>query len=205
MKTRSLILTLFLLMGTFFATAQEKKNITLEDLYMKPTFYAKSVRGMNSMKDGATYGSFERGALNIYNYKTGKLVKTLFDIKDLVLEGAEAPIPMQNYELSDDESKLLVLTDMESIYRHSYTANYYVYDLKTKSLQALSDNGKQRLATFSPDATKVAFMRDNNLFIKDLATGKEMQLTNDGLYNHIINGAPDWVYEEEFSFSQGFF
>ena len=205
MKTRSLILTLFLMMGTFFATAQEKKNITLEDLYMKPTFYAKSVRGMNSMKDGATYGSFERGALNIYNYKTGKLVKTLFDIKDLVLEGAEAPIPMQNYELSDDESKLLVLTDMESIYRHSYTANYYVYDLKTKSLQALSDNGKQRLATFSPDATKVAFMRDNNLFIKDLATGKEMQFTNDGIYNHIINGAPDWVYEEEFSFSQGFF
>ncbi len=205
MKTRSLILTLFLLTGTFFATAQEKKNFTLEDLYQRPTFYAKSVRGMNSMKDGATYGSFEKGALNIYNYKTGKLAKTLFEIKDLVLEGAETPIPIQDYELSADESKVLFLTDMEAIYRHSYTANYYVYDLKTKSLQPLSGNGKQRLATFSPDATKVGFMRDNNLFIKDLQTGEEKQFTFDGLYNHIINGAPDWVYEEEFSFSQGFF
>ena len=201
---KHLLISLFLLMGTLFANAQEKLNFTLEDLYQKPTFYAKSVRGMNSMKDGVTYGNFERGALNVYNYKTGKLVKTLFDMKDLVLEGEEKPVPMQNYELSDDESKILVLTDMESIYRHSYTANYYVYDLKTKTLQALSDNGKQRLATFSPDATKVAFMRDNNLFIKDLNTGEEKQFTYDGLYNHIINGAPDWVYEEEFSFSQGY-
>ena len=195
---------MFLLMGTFLATAQEKKNFTLEDLYQKPTFYAKSVRGMNSMNDGKTYGSFEKGALNIYNYKTGKLVKTLFKMDDLVLEGEEKPIPMQNYELSEDESKILVLTDMESIYRHSYTANYYVYDIKAKTLQPLSENGKQRLATFSPDATKVAFMRDNNLFFKDLKTGEEKQFTYDGLYNHIINGAPDWVYEEEFSFSQGF-
>jgi dipeptidyl-peptidase-4 len=112
---------------------------------------------------------------------------------------------MQNYELSENEDKMLCLTDMESIYRHSFHANYYVYDFKTKTLQLLSENGKQRLATFSPDATKVAFMRDNNLFIKDLTTGEEKQFTKDGLYNHIINGAPDWVYEEEFSFSQGFY
>lgn len=91
MKSRTLFITLFLLMGTFLATAQEKKNFTLEDLYERPTFSTKSVRGMNSMKDGATYGSFEKGALNIYNYKTGKLVKTLFSMKDLVLEGEEKP------------------------------------------------------------------------------------------------------------------
>ena len=168
MKSKYLFLSLFLVLGTFCANAQEKKNITLEDLYQRGTFYARSVRGMNSMKDGATYGNFEKGALNIYNYKTGKLVKTLFEINDLYPEGAEIPIAMQDYELSNDESKVLFLTDMESIYRHSFTANYYVYDLKTKSLKPLSSNGKQRLATFSPDATKVAFMRDNNLFIKDL-------------------------------------
>ena len=205
MKIKYAFLSLFLVLGTLCATAQEKKNITLEDLYQRGTFYARSVRGMNSMKDGVTYGNFEKGALNIYNYKTGKLVKTLFEINDLYPEGAEIPIAMQDYELSNDESKVLFLTDMESIYRHSFTANYYVYDLKTKSLKPLSSNGKQRLATFSPDATKVAFMRDNNLFIKDLQTGNEKQFTFDGLYNHIINGAPDWVYEEEFSFSQGFF
>ena len=205
MKFKYLLVSLFLVFGTLSATAQEKKNFDLEDLYMRPTFYAKSVRGMNSMKDGKTYGSFEKGQLNIYNYKTGKLEKTLFGITDLTMHPDSLPIGLQNYELSENEDKMLCLTDMESIYRHSFHANYYVYDFATKTLQPLSKNGKQRLATFSPDATKVAFMRDNNLFIKDLKTGEEKQFTNDGLYNHIINGAPDWVYEEEFSFSQGFY
>ncbi len=205
MKFKYLLVSLFLVFGTLSATAQEKKNFDLEDLYMRPTFYAKSVRGMNSMKDGKTYGSFEKGQLNIYNYKTGKLEKTLFGITDLTMHPNSLPIGLQNYELSDNEDKMLCLTDMESIYRHSFHANYYVYDFATKTLQPLSKNGKQRLATFSPDATKVAFMRDNNLFIKDLKTGEEKQFTKDGLYNHIINGAPDWVYEEEFSFSQGFY
>ena len=205
MKVKYLLISLFLAVGTFSATAQEKKNFELEDLYMRSTFSTKGVRGMNSMKDGKTYGSFEKGALNIYNYKTGKLVNTLFSLNDLVLPGDTLPIRLQNYELSQNEDKVLCLTDMEYIYRHSFHATYYVYDMKTKTLQPLSENGKQRLATFSPDATKVAFMRDNNLFIKDLATGEEKQFTNDGLYNHIINGAPDWVYEEEFSFSQGFY
>lgn len=205
MNYRNLLLSLFLIVGTISATAQEKKNVELEDLYVRSTFAQRSVRGMNSMKDGKTYGSFEKGALNIYNYKTGKLVNTLFSINDLVLPGDTLPIRLQNYELSQNEDKVLCLTDMEYIYRHSFHATYYVYDMKTKTLQPLSENGKQRLATFSPDATKVAFMRDNNLFIKDLATGEEKQFTNDGLYNHVINGAPDWVYEEEFSFSQGFY
>ena len=205
MNFRNLLFSLFLVIGTISATAQEKKNVELEDLYERSTFTQKSVRGMNSMKDGKTYGSFEKGALNIYNYKTGKLVNTLFSINDLVLPGDSMPIRLQNYELSQNEDKVLCLTEMEYIYRHSFHATYYVYDMKSKTLQPLSENGKQRLATFSPDATKVAFMRDNNLFIKDLATGEEKQFTNDGLYNHIINGAPDWVYEEEFSFSQGFY
>ena len=205
MNYRNLLLSLFLIVGTISATAQEKKNVELEDLYVRSTFAQRSVRGMNSMKDGKTYGSFEKGALNIYNYKTGKLVNTLFSINDLVLPGDTLPIRLQNYELSQNEDKVLCLTDMEYIYRHSFHATYYVYDMKTKTLQPLSENGKQRLATFSPDAAKVAFMRDNNLFIKDLATGEEKQFTNDGLYNHVINGAPDWVYEEEFSFSQGFY
>ena len=205
MKFKYLLVSLFLVFGTLSATAQEKKNFDLEDLYMRPTFYAKSVRGMNSMKDGKTYANFEKGHLNIYNYKTGKLEKTLFGIADLTLHPDSLPIGLQDYELSANEDKMLCATEMESIYRHSYHATYYVYDFNTKTLQPLSENGKQRLATFSPDATKVAFMRDNNLFIKDLKTGGEKQFTKDGLYNHIINGAPDWVYEEEFSFSQGFY
>lgn len=198
------MISMFLLLGTMSVTAQEKKQLELADLYERPTFVGKSVRGMNSMKDGETYATFEKGALNVYNYKTGALVKTLFEVKNLVSKGDTVPIRIQNYVLSDNEKKVLFLTGVEYIYRRSYTANYYVYDLDTKALQPLSENGKQRLATFSPDATKVAFMRDNNLFIKDLTSGEEVQFTKDGLYNHIINGAPDWVYEEEFEFSQGF-
>lgn len=205
MKFKYLLVSAFLFFGMLSASAQEKKNFELEDLYQRGTFYAKSVRGMNSMKDGKTYASFEKGQLNIYNYQSGKLEKTLFGISDLTVHPDSLPIGLQNYELSQNEDKMLCLTDMESIYRHSFHANYYVYDFNAKTLQPLSNNGKQRLATFSPDATKVAFMRDNNLFIKDLTTGEEKQFTNDGLYNHIINGAPDWVYEEEFSFSQGFY
>ena len=205
MKFKYLLVSAFLVFGMLSASAQEKKNFELEDLYQRGTFYAKSVRGMNSMKDGKTYASFEKGQLNIYNYQSGKLEKTLFGITDLTVHPDSLPIGLQNYELSQNEDKMLCLTDMESIYRHSFHANYFVYDFNAKTLQPLSKNGKQRLATFSPDATKVAFMRDNNLFIKDLTTGEEKQFTNDGLYNHIINGAPDWVYEEEFSFSQGFY
>ena len=205
MKFKYLLVSLFLVFGTLSASAQEKKNFELEDLYQRGTFYAKSVRGMNSMKDGKTYATFEKGQLNIYNYKSGKLERTLFGIADLTMHPDSLPIGLQDYVLSENEDKMLCATEMESIYRHSYHATYYVYDFKNKTLQPLSDNGKQRLATFSPDATKVAFMRDNNLFIKDLKTGEEKQFTKDGLYNHIINGAPDWVYEEEFSFSQGFY
>ncbi len=205
MKNKYLLISLFLVFGTLSASAQEKKNFELEDLYLRPTFSAMSVRGMNSMKDGKSYASFEKGQLNIYNYKSGKLEKTLFGIADLTMHPDSLPIGLQDYELSANEDKMLCATEMESIYRHSFHATYYVYDFRSKTLQPLSENGKQRLATFSPDASKVAFMRDNNLFIKDLTTGKESQFTNDGLYNHIINGAPDWVYEEEFSFSQGFF
>lgn len=204
MRIKSLLISVFLVVGTLSTFGQEKRNFELEDLYMRPTFSQKGVRGMNPMKDGKTYGSFEKGVLNIYDYKSGKLVNSLFGVADLVLEGETEPIGLQNYELSDNEDKVLCVTEMESIYRHSFHATYYIYDLNTKVLQPLSMNGKQRLATFSPDASKVAFMRDNNLFVKNLIDGEEKQFTFDGLYNHVINGAPDWVYEEEFGFSQGF-
>ena len=205
-KVKYLLVIMFLLSGMLFANAQEKKNFELADIYERPTFSMTRVVGMNPMKDGNTYATLEKGKLNIYNYKTGKLVKTLFDMKELVLPGDTLPLPLYGtYTLSDDESKVLFMNNMNPIYRHSYTASFYVYDINNKVLAPLSENGDQRLATFSPDATKVAFMRDNNLFIKDLKTNEEIQFTHDGKWNHVINGAPDWVYEEEFGFAQGFF
>ena len=205
-KVKYLLVIMFLMSGMLAANAQEKKNLELADIYERPTFSMKRVVGMNPMKDGNTYATLEKGKLNIYNYKTGKLVKTLFDMRELVLPGDSLPLPLYStYELSDDESKVLFMNNMNPIYRHSYTASFYVYDINNKVLAPLSENGDQRLATFSPDATKVAFMRDNNLFIKDLKTNEEIQFTHDGEWNHVINGAPDWVYEEEFGFAQGFY
>ena len=205
-KVKYLLVIVFLMSAMFVANAQEKKNLELADLYERPTFSMKRVVGMNPMKDGNTYATLEKGKLNIYNYKTGKLVKTLFDMRELVLPGDSLPLPLYStYELSEDESKVLFMNNMNPIYRHSYTASFYVYDINNKVLAPLSENGDQRLATFSPDATKVAFMRDNNLFIKDLKTNEEIQFTHDGEWNHVINGAPDWVYEEEFGFAQGFY
>ena len=205
-KIKSLLIIMFLLNGIFAINAQEKKNLELADIYERPTFATKRVVGMNPMKDGNTYATLEKGKLNIYNYKTGKKVNTLFDMRELILPGDSVATPLYStYTLSDDESKVLFMNNYNPIYRHSYTADFYVYDINNKVLLPLSENGSQRLATFSPDATKVAFMRDNNLFIKDLKTNEELQFTHDGKWNHIINGAPDWVYEEEFGFAQGFY
>lgn len=205
-KIKSLLIIMFLLNGIFAINAQEKKNLELSDIYERPTFATKRVVGMNPMKDGNTYATLENGKLNIYNYKTGKKVNTLFDMRELILPGDSVATPLYStYTLSDDESKVLFMNNYNPIYRHSYTADFYVYDINNKVLSPLSENGSQRLATFSPDATKVAFMRDNNLFIKDLKTNEELQFTHDGKWNHIINGAPDWVYEEEFGFAQGFY
>ena len=205
-KIKSLLITMFLLNAFCLLNAQEKKNFELADIYERPTFSIKGVRGMNPMKDGNTYATLEKGELNVYNYKTGKKVKSIFNMNDLILPGDSVAVPLYGtYTLSDDETKVLFMNNMNPIYRHSYTASFYVYDINNKVLTPLSENGDQRLATFSPDATKVAFMRDNNLFIKDLKTNEEIQFTHDGKWNHIINGAPDWVYEEEFGFAQGFF
>jgi Dipeptidyl aminopeptidases/acylaminoacyl-peptidases len=205
MSLKRLFISLFLVVGTLSSFAQEKKNFELEDLYERGTFRMSGVYGMNPLNDGNTYAAIDKGVLNVYDYKTGEQTKSLLNFMELIPEGGTEPIAAEGYELSADESKMLIPTETRSIYRHSSESNYYVYDLATKKLSPLSANGKQRLATFSPDGSKVAFMRDNNLFIKDLASGEEKQFTQDGLYNHIINGAPDWVYEEEFGFAQGFF
>lgn len=111
---------------------------------------------------------------------------------------------ISDYQFNKDESRILISTNVTPIYRRSFTADYYIYDFKNKEIKPLSDQGRQRLATFSPDGLRIAFVRDNNLFIHDLRFGTERQITFDGKYNEIINGAPDWVYEEEFAFNKAF-
>lgn len=196
------ILFIFLMawLTAFHTSAQ--KQITLEDLFQKGTFSQSSVQGLRSMQDGNHYTVMENGSQIVkYSYQTGQRVSVVFDLKNV----EKAPIQrFSNYEFSSDETKILLTTDIEPIYRRSFTANYYVWNSVTQDFMPLSDKGKQQLATFSPDGERVAFVRDNNLFIKSLRFGTESQITYDGERNKIINGSPDWVYEEEFGFSKAF-
>lgn len=213
--SRSLIKILFVvLLVTLRAGTMaqgERKLITLEDIFKNRKFASKSVPQVKSMNDGVHYCQLRKDSLNLYEYATGNYAGSIVVSKQLIPPGDTAAIPMGSFEFSDDETKILFSTDEEPIYRRSSKANYYIYEVKTQKLFPLSSNGKQRLATFSPDGSGVAFVRDNNLFIADISAPVpdpgsriEIQVTTDGRANEVINGATDWVYEEEFEFSQAF-
>ena len=196
MKLKSILSSIAILFLAQHIIAQEK-IIQLEDIWASRTFSPEWVWGINSMKDGVHYSSLNYGDKNVYitqySYETGDSISTIVDSKDL--DG----ISFDDYIFSENEQKVLLPTETESIYRYSSRSNFFVYDRETKIAQELSE-GKQRLAQFSPDASKVAFVKENNIFIKDITNNTELQITFDGEINKIINGATDWVYEEEFAF-----
>lgn len=203
MKRIYYIFILLILTSLGLSSYAQQKKLSMDDFFVNGTFRTKGVYGIRSMNDGAHYTVLANNGTQIvkYSYKTGQPVETLVDLKTI----ENSPVKyISNYTFNNDESRILISTNVNPIYRHSYTADYYIYDFKNKELKPLSENGSQRLATFSPDGLRIAFMRDNNLFIHDLRFGTERQITFDGKYNHIINGAPDWVYEEEFSFNKAF-
>lgn len=193
------------LMISSLVAQDSEKSFTLENVIKKNEFRAKGVHGFRSMNDGQHYSSRVEGNILVYSYKTGELTDTLVKGNDLIPPGGDEPISIMKYEFSKDEKKILFPTETEKIYRRSSKSNYYVWDTETNRLQQLSANGKQRLADFSPDGSKVAFVRENNIFIKDLLSGDEKQITTDGKDRFIINGTTDWVYEEEFSITKGFY
>ena len=181
-------------------TATKTKEITVEDIWRDYVFYPESVPGFNFQKDGKHYTRLEDNAIKQYDLTTGKFTKILFSGSETTAEGFNGEF--ENFTFSDDEQKILIRTDGEAIYRYSVKAKYFVWD--GKALQPLSESGKQSDATFSPTADKVAYSIDNNLYYKDLKSGKETQITKDGKFNEIINGTTDWVYEEEFGFTRAF-
>lgn len=206
MMKKTIILTLITLLsfGSQITFAQNgTKKATLDDWMKEFKFYPRSVYGIRSMSDGVSYTTLaQRGTVILRSaYKSGEVIDTLLNLTKL---NDERITSISDYHFSSDESKILLETNNQRIYRRSYTADFYIYNRKTKSIEALSENGSQQLATFSPDAEKIAFVRGNNIFIKDLRTKSETQITNDGKKNFIINGAPDWVYEEEFEFNRAF-
>jgi len=196
------LLLIPLLLIVFLVGAQNgDKAFMLEDVTFNRTFNAKSVYGLRSMNDGLHYTILKDGQrVEKYAYATGELIEVLFDLASIEKSAIKR---IDSYQFSSDEKKLLLASNRIDIYRHSYSAEFFVFESVSKKLESLS-TGRQQLADFSPAGDQVCFFRDNNLFIKDLITKKEKQFTFDGEYNHIINGAPDWVYEEEFSFWKGF-
>lgn len=187
------------------AFAQQKQALTLEDIWAKPTFRAATVPGFDWMKDGRYYASLDEGSLVQHEATTGKAAATLVPASALQLPGAARPLAVDGYSFNADEQKVLFTTDTEPIYRRSTRAGYYVFDRGTKKLTALSAGGKQSYATFSPNGKRVAFVRNNNVFLVDLATMTETAVTTTGVRNQLIHGSCDWVYEEEFEFAQAFF
>ncbi|MDQ3393010.1 MAG: DPP IV N-terminal domain-containing protein [Bacteroidota bacterium] len=192
------------------SNAQQKKEISLEDIFVEKKFNQNSVSGINWMKDGLFYTSLvadKNGQYIIkYNITTGSAIDTLVDSRQLNSDNASfsSNSSIDDYQLSSDEAKILLATNMQSVYRRSFIAEYFIYDLKTKALKPLSNKNPQSYATFSPDGKKVAYVRDNNLFYVGLDDKIEHEITKTGKTNHIIHGSADWVYEEEFSLTKAF-
>lgn len=195
-------LILFVVCGlTFISQAVgQKKQLTLEEIW-GGAFRTEFMDALRSMKNGKQYTVLNftgpgQSSLDKYDYKTQQKVETIVASSDAV------PF-FTAYEFSADESKLILATEIEPIFRHSRLGIYYVYDVKTKALTKISEDKIQE-PELSADGTKVAYAKQNNLFVFDLKSAKTQQLTTDGKFGSIINGITDWVYEEEFAFVQAF-
>ncbi|MEG1586509.1 MAG: DPP IV N-terminal domain-containing protein, partial [Bacteroidales bacterium] len=195
MKTKTLVFALLLVAGAPVVLAGANAP-ELKDL-VNGRYYPASAPQFRSLSDGDYYTApADRNRMIVkYSYKTGAPVDTLFN----VATAKECPFKyFDGYELSPDETKLLIYTDKEEIYRRSYKARYYTFEIRRNLVKPLSE-GKQQAALFSPNGRMVAFVRDNNIFLKKLDYNTESQITTDGKKNEVINGVPDWVYEEEFA------
>lgn len=163
-------------------------------------FRARYAGGFNPIEGTDQYASVSQDGKQIvrYSFKTGKQTAVLFD-----LNGMDAPFEqMDGYSISPDGSQLLIYAKAKAVYRRSFKAEYFIYNIAKKTLTKLSEGDDQQVATWSPDSRHVAFVKANNLYVFD--GEKEIQITTDGKFNHVINGIPDWVYEEEFSFNRAF-
>lgn len=197
MKKILVLLAALFISGLSFA----QKNITVEDIWKDYTFRQRSISAIRSLADGEHYCILTRFGIEQYKYSTGEKLGYYLDFSTLNLSKGKF---VTDYAVSADNEKILLTVNPEEIYRHSFNAEYYVYNVKDKSLKQITKK-KIRLAEFSPTSDKVAYVWNNNLYYMSLSDMKEIQITFDGKYNHIINGTTDWVYEEEFAITKGFY
>lgn len=194
------ILAIFLLSVPVFA-----QGITVEKIWKKFEFRSMGVDGFNTLKDGDRYTQLDQeGNLTLsYISKPNEAPIILLKAKDLNYRGKEFAV--EDYRFDESERKILLMTSITPIYRRSYSAVFFLYDLDSRSLEPLSEEySPQTLAEYSPDGKKVSFIYKNDLYVKDIATQKVTPITSDGKRNKIINGTTDWVYEEEFSITKAY-
>lgn len=165
-------------------------------------YKAKTIAGMKSMRDGEHFTILKENKYIIrYSYKTGNVVDTVFNAETTKLTKLSQ---IKGYDFSPNEQKILVYNEQKYRYRRTFTAEYYVFDTKRNELKPLSEEGAQEVPLFSPDSRYIAFARENNLYLYKLDFGTESAITKDGELGKIINGTPDWVYEEEFGATRYF-
>ena len=172
--------------------------LTVDDYCTPALTSPKGVKEMRPLADGTSYAavSDDGRRIEVFSYKTGKAISTLFSLD--AVKGDLRIDDFDGYALSENEKKILLWNNSEQIYRHSFTAEYYVYDILRSALKRVSADGPQRNATISHDGRMVAYTRDNNIYISNLDYGTDNAVTTDGKVNSIIYGSPDWAYEEEF-------
>lgn len=214
LQLRSLIFFLFVLPQTIhiaFAQTESPKSLTLSDIYEKGVYRDKGIASVRWMKDNDAYSSLEKneitGGVDLVKYdaKTGKR-SVLVSAKQMMPEGSLAPVEISDYQWSEDNSSLLIFTNTRKVWRYHTRGDYWVLDLKTNKLTQLGQplqRANMMFAKFSPDASKVAYVYKNNIYVEDIATNAINQLTTDG-NERFINGTFDWVYEEEFDCRDGF-
>lgn len=209
MKSAILLLALLVFAPSVKAQAS-LKPITFDHVF-DGTFNPSGVSAFNWMKDGRFYTALQRNTstgereLIKYGLLDGS-AEVLLRESELVRTDNGEPVQMGSYSFSADEQKLLIMANRQSIWRRSYLADHYVFDLRARTLMPLSKvEGRQSVAELSPQGSRAAFTRGNNLYWVDLETGVETAITTDGKWNEIINGSSDWVYEEEFGFSKAWF
>lgn len=198
---KKLFVLCFLL--AFISGIRAQQKVSLEDV-AKGTYRAENIYGIKPMLDGNYYTQISADKKRIvkYSFKTGKEVATVFD----VTTARECNFKeFDDYIMSPDEKLILIQTETKPIYRRSFTAVYYIYNVQNNKLEPLSNNGPQQAPLFSPDGFQIAFVRNNNIYLVKLLFGNsESQVTKDGEFNKVLNGIPDWVYEEEFGFNRAF-
>lgn len=194
---------LFIFTALFMLTAHVSAGgkITIPDI-TSGKFAAKTVNGINPIEGTDTYAriSDDGKRVDCYSFKTGKLLRNLFDVSNTMGKKIDN---FDGYILSPDGTRMLIQTKTKSIYRRSFTAVYYLYNIASRKLEPLSDGGPQQVPVWSKDGLQVAFVREGNIYlVKLLYDNAEVQVTKDGKFNEVINGLPDWVNEEEFGFNR---